>query len=87
MWPLVEYFWSRMNPIDYMEQHINRKNPTTVRKALAEAGFKVTRVRTFFILSPFLAFISKALALKAMTIEKKMLARTGLLVIANAEKL
>ncbi|MBI2143117.1 glycosyltransferase, partial [Candidatus Woesearchaeota archaeon] len=73
MWPIIEYFWSRMNPVDYMEQHINRKNPGSVRKSLSEAGFAVKTVRTFFVVSPFVAMLSHSLARKAMALEKAIL--------------
>ncbi len=85
-WPIIEYFWSRMNPVDYMEQHINRKNPYTVRKSLAAAGFKVETVRTFFVASPFVALVSRSLARKVMALERKLLPGLGLLVLAKAEK-
>ncbi len=86
MWPLVEFFWSRMNPIDYMEQHINKKNPATVKRSLAAAGFEVKTVRTFFVGAPFLAILSQSLAEKALKLEKKLLPKLGLLVLAKAEK-
>lgn len=85
-WPIIEYFWSRMNPVDYMEQHINRKNPGSVRNSLAAAGFKVKTVRTFFVASPFIALVSSSLARKIMTLEKAILPKLGLLVLAKAEK-
>ena len=86
-WPIIEYFWSRMNPVDYMEQHINRKNPGSVRKSLTAAGFKVETVRTFFVISPFVALVSHSLARNVMALEKAMLPGLGLLVMAKAEKL
>ncbi len=86
-WPIIEYFWSRMNPVDYMEQHINRKNPGSVRKSLAAAGFRVESVRTFFVASPFVALVSHSLARKVLALERKLLPGLGLLVIAKAEKL
>lgn len=85
MWPVIEYFWSRMNPVDYMEQHINRKNPGSVRKSLSDAGFAVKTVRTFFVVSPFVALVSSSLARKAMALEKAVLPQLGLLVLAKAE--
>ncbi len=86
-WPIIEYFWSRVNPIDYMEQHINRKNPDSVRKSLAAAGFRIETVRTFFVASPFVALASHSLARKLMALERKLLPGLGLLVLAKAEKL
>ncbi len=85
-WPIIEYFWSRMNPVDYMEQHINRKNPYSVRKSLAASGFKIETVRTFFVVSPFVALVSQSLARKIMALEKAILPGLGLLVLAKAEK-
>ncbi len=87
MWPIIEYFWSRMNPVDYMEQHINRKNPGSVRNSLVAAGFAVKTVRTFFVVSPFVALVSSSLARKIMTLEKALLPGMGLLVMAKAEKI
>ncbi len=86
-WPIVEYFWSKMNPVDYMEQHINKKNPGTVRKSLDAAGFRVETVRTFFVASPFVALVSGSLARKITALERKLLPGIGLLVLAKAEKI
>ncbi|MBI2144957.1 glycosyltransferase [Candidatus Woesearchaeota archaeon] len=87
LWPIVEYFWSMLNPVDYMEQHINRKNPESARKSLEAAGFTVRTIRTFFFIAPFVAIFSQALAKKLFSLEKKLIPNIGLLVIAKAEKL
>jgi glycosyltransferase involved in cell wall biosynthesis/predicted SAM-dependent methyltransferase len=86
LWPLIEYFWSKANPIDYMDQHINKKNPGSMKKSLVKAGFDVKVLRTFFVLSPFIALLSPAIARKVAAIENKVLPRLGLLVLASAQK-
>jgi len=86
-WPLIEFFWSKMNPVNYLEQHINKKNPATVRKSLTAAGFKVVKIRTFFLASPFIAPLSSGLGRRVSKVENRLLPGLGLLILSKAEKI
>ena len=85
LWPLIEFFWNKVNPINYNEQHINKQSIGKLRENLVKCGFKNIDVETIFIISPFLSLFSKKLAERFFRIEKK-LNHSGNLIILKAEK-
>jgi ubiquinone/menaquinone biosynthesis C-methylase UbiE len=86
LWPVIEFFWNKINPINYNEQHINKLNIKKLRLLLTIAGFKDIKMETIFIISPFISLISEKFANKVMTLEKKMFPLRGSLIIVTAEK-
>jgi glycosyltransferase involved in cell wall biosynthesis len=86
IWPIIEKIWSKLNPVDYNEQHINKYNPTTITRVLAEAGFGPIKTSTFFFIAPFLAVISEKLARAALGAEYSLAPGIGQLIICAAEK-
>ncbi len=85
LWPIIETLWSKMNPIDYTEQHINRFTLSRMERELHEAGFSV-KTSTFFILSPFLSPISLKLADAFMKLESRLFPNLGSLMLIEARK-
>ncbi len=84
LWPLIEWFWNIMSPVSYKHQHINRKTMPKLARSLHNAGFKVESIKTFFVLSPFFAFISPRFAEWLLRIEQKYLPGLGACIIAEA---
>ena len=76
LWPLIEYIWSKINPINYSEEHINR---FTVLKA--KKLFKGGKIRSIFIISPFVSMISTRLACLVFRMEKKFFPYFGSLLL------
>jgi SAM-dependent methyltransferase len=86
LWPIVEYFWSKINPVNYNEQHINKQTIDRIQKELINLGFKNIEIETIYILSPFFATLSSRFAELLVKIEKKVLPKFGSLIIVKAEK-
>jgi hypothetical protein len=55
-----------------------------IKKLLKEAGLKNIKIKTFFILAPFLSFLSEGFAGKILSIEKKLFPLFGSLIIVKA---
>ena len=87
LWPLVEFFWNRISPVDYRHQHINKKTISSMEKSLERYGFRVIRSRSIFILSPFLGYISPGLAEFVFRIEQALFPYLGSVMIVEAEKI
>lgn len=62
MWPLIELAVERMSPVRYAHQHINKFTPNSLTKVIEGAGFEVTEASTLFVVAPFLAGASAAVA-------------------------
>ena len=63
---LIEWLHSKFGKVNYSEQHITHFTPKRMRKALKIAGFNKLKITTTYGIAPFLAPISKKLALKAL---------------------
>lgn len=85
-WPLVERLISRVGPVDYTVQHINRFHTGRLVRELEAAGFVVRKARTFFVVAPFLAALSTKLADVVYRIEQKLLPWLGSEIVVSAEK-
>jgi 2-polyprenyl-3-methyl-5-hydroxy-6-metoxy-1,4-benzoquinol methylase len=76
-WPLIEWLVSRIGPVDYLEQHINRFNARRLRREVEQAGFVDVRTQTFYVIAPFLAGISGRLADRVLRWERRLLPALG----------
>jgi len=77
LWPLLEWMVSRIGPVDYLEQHINRFDARRLRREVEEAGFVDVRAQTFFVIAPFLTAISTRLAERVLRWERRLLPACG----------
>jgi SAM-dependent methyltransferase len=84
-WPLVERLVSRLGPVDYRAQHINLYDAARLACEVVASGFEVTSLRTFFVVAPFAAAFSTALAALLLRAERRVLPRLGceLLIVAR----
>lgn len=80
LWPLIEFFLSKINPINYKEEHINKFTFSSAKKL-----FKEAKITSFYIVSPFLTIISKKLSNLLFKIEKKLLPFMGSLLIIEID--
>jgi SAM-dependent methyltransferase len=85
LWPLLELALNLWSPVKYNEQHLTRFHKRSLRLHLENAGWKVELLRTFFVLSPFLAWISQGIAGSLHSLEKR-LALPGSLLLAKVRK-
>jgi 2-polyprenyl-3-methyl-5-hydroxy-6-metoxy-1,4-benzoquinol methylase len=86
LWPIIEFFWNRLSKVNYEEQHINRFDIGKIKKELTKVGFSRMKIRSFFLLSPFISLISPRLAEKVMDIEEKLFPYFGSLIVVEAKK-
>jgi len=77
LWPLLEWLVSRIGPVDYLEQHINRFDARRLRHEVEEAGFTGVCTQTFFVIAPFLAAVSGGLAGRVLRWERRLLPALG----------
>lgn len=84
LWPLIEWVWNLFSPVSYKHQHINKKTIKSLRESLESAGFRIKSVRTFFVISPFVAVISPKFAEWLLRVEQKLLPKLGASIIAEA---
>jgi len=86
-WPLVERLISRIGPVDYAPQHINRFTPRRLQQLLEDLGLKDVRVHRYLGLAPFAATLSWRLADILARLERGPLERVaGLLLLATGSK-
>ena len=85
-WPLLERLVSRLGPVDYRVQHINRFDRHRLAREVAAVGFADVRVDTFFVVSPFLAAFSRRLGEAALRWEARLLPRLGAELVVRARK-
>ncbi len=85
-WPVIEWLVSRIGPVDYIEQHINRYNRGRLRRQAEQAGFVDVRCQTFFIAAPFLAAVSTPLAELVLRWERRLLPVLGSELVLTARK-
>jgi 2-polyprenyl-3-methyl-5-hydroxy-6-metoxy-1,4-benzoquinol methylase len=85
-WPLLELLVSRIGPVDYTVQHINRFDRHRLARTLSAVGFSDVEVHTFFVVSPFIAPLSRRLAEVALRWEARFLPYLGAELVARARK-
>mgnify|MGYP002877327035 FL=1 len=66
LWPLLEFFLNIISPVNYKHEHINKFNKKRLKKIMVKSGFQIIELRSFILLSPFLAFFTFNFA-KSMT--------------------
>ena len=86
LWPVIESLVSRVGPLDYRAQHINRLNRKRLVEELERAGFLIRFQGTFFVFAPFLAALSVRLAELVYKWEGRFLPKFGSEIIVRAEK-
>ncbi len=86
LWPMIEYVWSKINPIDYCEEHVNKQTFKSLEETLLKSNFKINDKYSFFIISPFMNFMSDKLAKKMHDLEIKMLPRFGNIMLVETIK-
>jgi SAM-dependent methyltransferase len=85
-WPVLEWMVSKIGPVDYLEQHINRFDRGRLRREVEQAGFIDVRCGTFYVISPFLAAVSRGLAELALRWERRLLPLLGAELVLVARK-
>jgi putative flippase GtrA/SAM-dependent methyltransferase len=86
LWPALEWMVSRWGPIDYTKEHVNRYSPARLEQEVRQAGLKVISAESFFVVAPFLAWLSERTALKALEIERRCCGRWGSILLFEAGK-
>lgn len=86
LWPLLEWLVSRLGPVDYREQHLNRFDSRRLLRDATAAGFVDANVDTFFVLSPFAAALSRRLAEWLLHWEQRLFGRLGAELVLVAYK-
>ncbi len=86
LWPLIEFFVNRFSDVDYDHQHIFKLYPQKCRKLLDRCGFRVDAFMTTFVVSPFLAGISKGFTKSLCDWETKYLPGLGSIILLSATK-
>lgn len=84
LWPIIESIWNRINPVDYAKLHKNKMTIRKIRKFLEQSDFNNIETKTFFIISPFLAFLPYRIAEKIGEIETRIFPQFGSLIFAKA---
>lgn len=85
-WPVIERILSRVGPVDYTEQHVNRYDRPRLTAELETAGLQVRTARTFFVIAPFLAAISSRLARRVDGLERRWLPGAGAETVVVAQR-
>jgi len=85
-WPVIEWAISKKGPVDYLVQHINHFTVPRLKRELEAAGFNVVRHRTFFVIAPFVAGVSRRLAEWIYAAERVLLPAFGSEIVIAARK-
>ena len=85
LWPIIELFWNKISPLNYEEQHINKKTVNILKNDLIKAGFKVNETRSLFLFSPFISLFSNKFAHYFMIFEKKIINYWGYIILIEAK--
>lgn len=85
-WPLIEWLWERMSPVKYGDQHLNKKNLSSLESCVSDAGFQVTSTSSFFVGSPLCAVLSQCLGEATLRFERRWLPRIGAICLIAARK-
>jgi ubiquinone/menaquinone biosynthesis C-methylase UbiE len=87
-WPVLEWTLDLfgLTPKMVDEQHISRFTPRRLAAVLRSAGFQITRLGTFYILSPLVQFVSSSFAARLSIHELGWKSRMGLLIYCLATK-
>ncbi|AFS48008.1 methyltransferase family protein [alpha proteobacterium HIMB5] len=58
LWPIIEIFVNKFSNISYDHQHINKFNKYNILKIINPKKFRVKKIESFMLISPFLAIFS-----------------------------
>ncbi len=83
-WPIIEFVWNKMNPVNYEELHVNKYNMKKLTSQLKKHGFKIDRKGTFLIASPFLFFLPLQWRTRIQKSESAVLPGLGSLLYVKA---
>ena len=86
LWPIIEFIWSKANPIDYTKEHINKQNFSKINELFSINNFKIVDSYSFFIISPFLVYISDKFSEKIKDMEINLFPGLGSIMIIEAVK-
>lgn len=88
LWPLLEWLVDRLNMAPKMagEQHISRFQARSLRFMLESNGLHVDHFGSIYLLGPFLALFSHALAYRNLESELKSPPSSGMILVAIARK-
>jgi len=84
LWPIIEILLSKIGPIDYTKQHINKLNLKKIQNLMKKEGFYIHTKYTFNVISPFLSIFSVSLAKLVYPIENKLFPFGGSEILINA---
>ena len=87
-WPILEFASDlfKMTPKMGGEQHISKFSKAKLKKLLIKNNFKIAKIRTFYLISPFVSVFSGKLAKIAFKIETKQNIFPGMLIYTIAKK-
>jgi SAM-dependent methyltransferase len=77
LWPLLEILVNRFGGVAYGDQHITKYVGASLRRLIAQAGFREVSVETWLFSAPFVAALSWGLADRVNRWESALVARRG----------
>ncbi len=86
LWPFIEFGLERFGGVKYHDQHINKFTPNAFVKFLESAGYEIKKLRSIFVVAPFLGGLSWKLAERFHMLESKLPGLPGSLLVAEARK-
>ena len=69
MWPLLEFIINSVSDLSYKDQHINKFNIFKIKKIFDKKKFKILNLKSFILLSPFVAFLSFDISLRLVNLD------------------
>ena len=69
IWPFLELNVNKFSKLSYEDQHINKFNKFNIKNILKKKKFKIICLKSFLLLSPFLAFLSFQISLKFIKLD------------------
>ena len=77
LWPLLEILVDRFGGVAYADQHITKYVGSSLRRLIAQIGFRDVSVETWLFSAPFVAALSWGLADRVNRWESALVARRG----------
>jgi len=68
-WVILEIIVNLISPIKYHDQHITKFSVLKIKNKIDQKKFKINKLKSFLLISPFVAFISFKLSLKFLKID------------------
>ena len=70
LWPILELFVNSISDLSYQEQHITKFNKYNIKKIINKKKFRINKIETFLLFTPFLSFFYFSLYKKFSIIDK-----------------